>query len=75
MNVLRNQKFGGSLKQESQRVLDDMISKNAKPALIEDTKAQSKRTMEPFEKGRPKRLEQVSYNAVYPAIDMNAMEE
>jgi hypothetical protein len=52
-----------------------MISKNAKPELIEDAKAQSKRTMELFEKGRPKCLEQVVYNAVYPAIYKKVMED
>ena len=66
-NVFRHQKFGESLKQENQRVLDDMTSKNAKPELIEDAKAQSKKTMELLEKGRPKCLEQVIYNDVYPA--------
>lgn len=74
-NVFRHQKFGESLKQENQRMVDDMISKNAKPELIEDAKAQSKKTMELFEKGRPKCLEQVVYNAVYPAIYKKVMED
>ena len=52
-----------------------MISKNAKPELIEDAKAQFKKTMELFEKGRPKCLEQVIYNAVYPAIYKKEMED
>ena len=50
-NVFRHQKFGESINQENQRILDEMISKNAKPELIEDAKAQSKRTMELFEIG------------------------
>ena len=44
-NVFRHQKFGESLKQENQRILDHMIYKNAKPELIEDAKAESKKTM------------------------------
>ena len=40
-------------------VLDDMISKNAKPELIEYAKAQAKKTMELFEKGKPKDIEQL----------------
>ena len=74
-NVFRNQKFGESLKQENQMILDDMIYKNAKPELIEDAKEESKKTMQLFEKGRPKSLEQVIYNAVYPAIYKKGMED
>ena len=58
-NVFRHQKFWESLKQENQRILHDMISKNATPELIEDAKDQPKKTMEVFEKGRPKSHEQL----------------
>ena len=58
-NVVRYQQFGKPIKRENQRILDDMIYKNSKPELIEDAKAECKKTKELFEKGRPKWLEQV----------------
>lgn len=74
-SILRHSKFSESLRNENQIGINKMISNNAQPQQIEDAKAESKTTMELFEKGKPKCLEQVLYNAIYPPIYKKVMED